>query len=77
MLILTPDNDPFFYPTLAAPPPQPGQTRDQIVPTALVFEPGQTVGRPATAEELREYIWGGEYDEREEELGNDQVSERF
>lgn len=78
-MILTPDNDPLFYPTLAMPIPQPGQTRDQIIPQALIYEPGQLVGRPANNDELREYLWGGEYDERaiELDLNSDQISERF
>lgn len=76
-MILTPSNDPFFYTTLATPPPQPGKTRDQINPVALVFTPGELVGRPASAAEVREYLYGGEYDERAGELGldADQVSE--
>lgn len=78
-MILTPANDPLFYNTLATPPPQRGSRNWEIQPQALVFEPGQLVGRPASASEVREYLYGGEYDERAGELGldADQVSERF
>lgn len=35
---------------------------------AFVCSPGSGVMRPATPEELTEYLWGGEYDERMQDL---------
>ena len=38
---------------------------------AFVFEPGSGMMRLATADDLEDYLCGGEYDERLEEIGED------
>lgn len=42
---------------------------------AFIAEPGSGLMRPATMGELREYLEGGEYDERLEELGEEEEDE--
>lgn len=69
-LILTPYNDPFFYETLATPIPSPGGLPpDMQSPAAMVFRVGESVAVPMNVAETVEYMFGGEQDEREEEIG--------
>ena len=70
-MILTPYNDPYFYLTLATPLPSPVLPRDMWEPQALVFRPGEMVGEGIAGQALEEYLWGGEWDAREEELEED------
>ncbi|MBP0016241.1 MAG: hypothetical protein J7647_01635 [Cyanobacteria bacterium SBLK] len=75
MRILTPDNYPFFYQTLALNrPPQPNVPRSEYLPTALLFAPGESVGREANVAETREYLCGGEWDARSRELEEDAIT---
>lgn len=61
MLILP--GSPLYYQTLASPPPLAGgQERLFVVRT------GSGILEPATPSEMREYLDGGEYDQRLEEL---------
>ncbi len=61
--------DPLFDVTLASPPPnwQEAANRDGNT-YAFVAEPGSGLMRPATSDELEEYLYGGEYEERLEEI---------
>lgn len=69
-MILTPYNDPYFYETLATPIPSPsGLPPDMITPNAMVFRVGSDVAVPMGVEETVEYMFGGEQEEREEEIG--------
>lgn len=42
---------------------------------AFVFEPGSGLMRVADADDLEDYLYGGEYDERLEEIG--EIEEEF
>lgn len=61
---------PLFNATLATPPPNWGQVAARDGNTyAFVAELGSGIMRPATQEELTDYLEGGEYDERMAEIG--------
>ncbi|OLP18085.1 hypothetical protein BST81_13755 [Leptolyngbya sp. 'hensonii'] len=61
---------PLFDLTLASPPPNWGEVAARDGNTyALVAEPGSGIMRPATQAELEDYLYGGEYDERMDEIG--------
>lgn len=66
MLILP--GHPLFDITLLTPRPDWRQTAAQDEQYAFVVEPGSGLSRPATQLELEEYLYGGEYDERLEEI---------
>lgn len=63
MLLLP--GDPEFERTLGTvlPPAAPGQV--------FIVRAGSSILEPATPDEVDEYLLGGEYDERLEELGDD------
>ncbi|GAX37890.1 hypothetical protein [Nodularia sp. NIES-3585] len=62
--------DPAFDWTLAFPPPDWKQTAAKDPDGfAFVVEPGSGIARVATASDLEEYLYGGEYDERLDEIG--------
>lgn len=63
-MILTPENDPYFYQTLQNPSLVPGYQGG-----AFVVDSVTGIMREANAQQMREYIYGGEYDERLEQLG--------
>lgn len=67
-MILTPYNDPYFYETLATPIPSPTGPPDLITPNAMVFRVGSDVAVPMGVDDTVEYIFGGEHEEREEEM---------
>lgn len=67
-MILTRANDPWFDFTLSQPPPSPYHQCDKL-PTGLVFNPGEVVPTPIhTGEDLKEYLFGGAWEERQEEV---------
>jgi hypothetical protein len=69
--------DPGFDWTLMTPPPDWRQAAAKDPDGfAFVVEPGSGMVRLATADDLEEYLLGGEYDERLDEIGdNDEVYE--
>jgi len=68
-MILTPWNDPFFFETLATPIPSPSNLPpDMQSPNAMVFRVGESVAVPMGVDEVIEYMFGGELDEREDEI---------
>lgn len=69
-MILTPSNDPYFYQTLATPIPSPSLPNSMVTPNAMVFKLGESVAVPMGLNETIEYMYGGEWDEREEEIDN-------
>lgn len=71
-MILTPDNDPFFFVTLATPIPSPNLPASMISPTSMAFKLGETVAIPMGLDETIEYIFGGELDAKELEIGGDE-----
>lgn len=66
MLILP--GHPLFNITLLTPRPDWQQTASQDEQYAFVAEPDSGLMRPATQKELEEYLYGGEYDERNDEI---------
>lgn len=64
--ILTPE-DPEFYRILSNPPPFYQQIAKETGNTSLICEYDTGVLKQVSDEELEEYIWGGEFDEVEEE----------
>ena len=65
--LIYPGDDLFDY-HLATLPPNSKQYFEQTQ-TAFVADPYSGVLRPANPDELREYVCGGEYDERLEQIG--------
>lgn len=64
--------DPLFNETLASPPPDWGAHRDQYHGAChYVVRPGSMLMEAVSPGELEEYLNGGEYDERLEEIGDD------
>lgn len=62
--------DPAFDWTLTQPPPNWQQVAAKDPDGfAFVVEPCSGLVRVATADDLEEYLYGGEYDERLEEIG--------
>lgn len=65
--------DPGWDWTLMQPPPD---WREKAAKDpdgfAFVFEPGSGLIRVAGADDLEDYLYGGEYDERLEEIGEDE-----
>lgn len=72
MLILP--GDPLFDLTLStAFPPDWRAVADRLGDAPIfIASAGSGVLRPATPEERAEYLYGGEYDERLEEIGDDE-----
>lgn len=68
--------DPAFDWTLITPPPD-WQKEAAKDPDgfAFVVEPGSGLVRVANADDLEDYLYGGEYDERLEEIG--ELEEEF
>jgi hypothetical protein len=64
MLILP--GDPFFYETLATPPPNWWNSFPMETEIALVSDSETGILRPASPDELWDYLYGGEYEEIEE-----------
>lgn len=63
--------DPGFDEALLTPRPDWGQVAANDGDSyAFVAEPGSGLMRPVTQAEKDEYLWGGEYDERLEEIGD-------
>ena len=61
--------DPLFEETLLSPRPDWQQVAARDTNTyAFVAEPGSGLMRPVTEQELDEYLYGGEYDERLSEI---------
>jgi hypothetical protein len=71
MLILP--GHPLFDLTLMAPRPDWQQVAAQDEQYAFVAEPGSGLMRPVTQSDLEDYLWGGEYDERLEEIEEDDL----
>ncbi|NEO86193.1 MAG: hypothetical protein F6J87_18340 [Spirulina sp. SIO3F2] len=71
-IILTRENYPFFDEDLATlPPVEQFTSNGDRQSTHFIFAPGEMVMRPATPEELFEFIHSGEYDQRLAEIGED------
>lgn len=67
-LLIYPGN-PEFDLTLTTFPPNWREKADRIGgEVVFVAEPGSGLLRPANSQELTEYLYGGEYDERSQEL---------
>ena len=73
MIILP--GDPLFEITLStAIPPNWKETAEKGNDFhAFVVEPGSNLLRPVTWKEMEDYIYGGEYDERLEEIGEEEI----
>jgi hypothetical protein len=70
MLILP--GNPLFNLTLStAPPPNWRETAANHGTFAFVAEPGSGLMRPASPDELQDYLEGGEYEERLRETGDE------
>ena len=67
--LIYPGYDLFDY-HLATLPPNFKQCFEQDQ-TAFIADPVSGVLRPASPDELREYVYGGEYDERLEQIGEE------
>lgn len=63
--------DPAFSFTLATARRPDWRQREQVMgePMSFVVEPGSGLARPVSQAELEEYLEGGEYDERLDEIG--------
>ena len=60
-MILTPWNDPFFYTTLR------GELPPDFTPELnVVFDVNSLTLETRTSEEMREFLFGGEYEQNEE-----------
>ncbi|WP_036488028.1 hypothetical protein [Myxosarcina sp. GI1] len=67
--------DPGFNETLLTPRPDWRHVAAKDGDTyAFVFEPGSGIARPVTQTELDEYLEGGEYDERLDEIEADDLA---
>jgi hypothetical protein len=62
MIILP--GDPLFDETLATPPPNWWNSKPMETEIALVCDSQSGLMRPASPEELWDYVYGGEYEER-------------
>ncbi len=71
MLILP--GHPLFDLTLMCPRPDWHETAAKDNQYAFVAEPYSGLMRPATQDELEDYLYGGEYDERLVEIGEDDL----
>lgn len=70
--------DPEFEQTLATPPPGWRETARQDGDSyAFVVEPGSGLMRCVGMRSLTDYLEGGEYDERLEEIGTDEADPDF
>lgn len=69
MLILP--GNPLFNLTLATATP-PGWRESATEEVCMVVDPFSGLMRPATRKEMEEYVFGGEYDERLKEIGDDE-----
>lgn len=67
-MILTPNNDPFFYQTLHHPELIPNYTGG-----ALVVDVESGLFREVDAQGFKEYAFGGEYDLRLEQIGESDI----
>lgn len=72
MLILP--GNPLFNETLACIPPNWREKQSQCVGNvSFVAEPNSGLLRPVTPQELKDYVYGGEYEERLTELDDHDV----
>lgn len=70
--LILPGNPLFDFTLATTPRPDWGQKASEDGDTyAFVAESGTGIMRPVTGSELTEYLYGGEYDERLEESGQD------
>lgn len=71
MSLLILPGDPRFEATLqtASHPMWAAKSADDGYGAAYVVEPGSGLLRPASGAELEEYLYGGEYEERQRDIG--------
>jgi hypothetical protein len=68
--------DPLFAETLLTPRPDWREIAAKDGDTyAFIAEPGSGLMRPAGSADLEEYLYGGEYDERLEEIEEEEETE--
>ena len=72
MMLILPGH-PLFDLTLATPRPDWQETASVDEKYAFVAEPGSGLMRPVTQRELEDYLYGGEYDERLQEIGEHEL----
>lgn len=72
MALILPGN-PLFDLTLATPRPDWQRVASLDRQYAFVAEPGSGLMRPVTQKELDDYIYGGEYQERLKEIGENDL----
>lgn len=74
--LILPGDKLFDFTLATAKPPNWKQYADrQGESVAFVVEPGSGIMRPATWNEMQEYLQSGEYDERLEEIGESEDGE--